>query len=54
MTFILLLNSGERGENSYIGRYSILEAHENCKIVIGKNCAIGPHVKIYTAGRITD
>ena len=33
-------------ENSYIVRYSILESCANCKIIIGKNCAIGPYVKL--------
>lgn len=42
------------GENSYIGKYSILESCENCNILIGKNCAIGPYVKMYTYGKVTD
>jgi maltose O-acetyltransferase len=41
-------------ENSYISRNCILEALSGCKIIVGKNCAIGPNVKMYTAGRATD
>jgi maltose O-acetyltransferase len=55
-TEIILFGKGkiELGKNSYIVRYSILESGENCKIVIGQNCAIGPYVKMYTMGRLTD
>lgn len=42
------------GKNSYIGKHSILESGEDCNIIIGKNCAIGPYVKMYTYGRLTD
>jgi maltose O-acetyltransferase len=41
-------------ENSYIVRYSILESCAGCKIIIGKNCSIGPYVKMYTYGKLTD
>ncbi len=41
-------------ENSYIAKNTILESFENCKIVIGRNSAIGPYVKMYTGGKSTD
>ncbi|MHA7608237.1 acyltransferase [Elizabethkingia meningoseptica] len=36
------------GENSYIGRYSTLESSGESKIIIGKNCKIGPFFSIWT------
>lgn len=36
------------GAHSYIGRYSSLNASENTKISIGKNCKIGPCFNIWT------
>ena len=41
-------------ENSYLSRNCLLEAPEGCKIVVGKNRAIGPSVKMYTVGNATD
>jgi len=42
------------GENSYIGNYSTLQASENCKIIIGNNCAISHNVRIYTTSNVSD
>lgn len=44
----------EIGENSYIGRYSILQVSSKTKIVIGKNCKIGPFFKIWTQTSYVD
>ncbi len=41
-------------ENSYIGRFSILQAAENSNIKIGKNCKIGPCFNIWTQSSIVD
>lgn len=41
-------------ENTYIGRFSILQANENCSIKIGKNCKISHCVKIYTTSSYSD
>lgn len=35
-------------ENSYIGRYSTLQSSDNAKILIGKNCKIGPFFSVWT------
>lgn len=53
---IILFGEGRivLNENSYIGRNSILESIENSKIIVGRNCAIGPYVKMYTHGKATD
>ena len=53
---IVLAGNGEinLAENSYIVSNSILEAFEYCKITIGRNTAIGPYVKMYTADKSTD
>ncbi|MFI5451819.1 acyltransferase [Pedobacter sp. UC225_61] len=42
------------GENSYIGQYSILQIADGEKISIGKNCSIGPFLKIWTQSSIVD
>ena len=44
----------EIGEFTYIGRYSILQVSANSKIVIGKNCMIGPFFKIWTQSAKVD
>lgn len=36
------------GANSYIGRYSSIQAAEGFKVIIGKNVSISHFVKIYT------
>jgi maltose O-acetyltransferase len=36
------------GENSYIGRNSTIQSEKNHKVVIGKNCKIGPFFSIWT------
>jgi len=41
------------GSNNYIGDYSTIQAVKNCKVEIGKNCAISHNVKIYTSSYIT-
>ena len=41
-------------ENSYMSRNCLLEAFEGCKIIVERNCTIGPNVKIYTVGNVTD
>lgn len=55
-TEIMLFGKGKikLGKNSYIVRYSILESGEGCEIIIGQNCAIGPYVKMYTVGKVTN
>ena len=55
-TGIIFFGNGDISikENSYIVRYSILESCADCKIIIGKNCSIGPYVKMYTYGKLTD
>ena len=42
------------GKNTYISRYGVIEACKGCTVFIGENCAIGPHVKIYTVNRVAD
>jgi len=42
------------GPNSYIGSYSTVHAHENCKVIIGKGCRISHNVRIYTSTLIAD
>ena len=41
-------------EDSYIGRFSILQSSENTSIIIGKNCKIGPNFNIWTQSSIVD
>lgn len=35
-------------ENSYIGRFSLIQVSEKESVLIGKNCSIGPFFKIWT------
>ena len=42
------------GENGHIGEHSSIQTHEDCKVVIGKNCAISHFVKIYTYNPFAD
>jgi maltose O-acetyltransferase len=42
----------EIGENSYIGRYSSIQASKNQKVKIGSNVAISHYVMIYTENNI--
>ncbi|MDA8213166.1 MAG: acyltransferase [Clostridia bacterium] len=42
------------GANSYIGRYSSIQAVEGCRVEIGKNCRISHFVKIYTMNTEAD
>ncbi len=53
---ILLYGDGviKCGKNSYIGRYSSIQAYKNCKVVIGNNCSISHFVKIYTQNALAD
>lgn len=44
----------EIGENSYIGRYSSIQAAKGCKVKIGNNVAISHYVMIYTENNIAD
>ncbi|MGE5499901.1 MAG: acyltransferase [Syntrophothermus sp.] len=44
----------EIGENSYIGRYSLIQSSQNYKVVIGKNCKIGPNFSIWTQSSYVD
>jgi len=39
--------------DSYIGRYSSIQAKKGCKVKIGKGTAISSFVRIYTANRIS-
>jgi len=47
---ILFYGDGEINiaENSYIGRFSIIQIGKGEKVEIGKNCSIGPFLKIWT------
>ena len=42
------------GENSYIGRYSSVQAYKKCEVIIGNNCSISHNVRIYTQSGIAD
>lgn len=42
------------GKNSYIGNYSTVYADEGCEVSIGKGCAIGHNVRIYTQSYLAD
>jgi maltose O-acetyltransferase len=35
-------------ENSYIGRFSLIQISKGQEVLIGKNCSIGPFFKIWT------
>lgn len=35
-------------ENTYIGRFSLLQVSRGQKIMIGKNCSIGPFFKVWS------
>lgn len=47
---VLFYGDGEItiGDNSYVGNYTTIQTHTNCKVSIGKNCAISHNVRIYT------
>jgi maltose O-acetyltransferase len=53
---ILLYGDGDIncGCNSYIGELSTIQSHQNCKVIIGKNCSISHNVRIYTQSNIAD
>jgi maltose O-acetyltransferase len=42
------------GENTYIGRSSLLQSSSGYEIVIGKNCKIGPFLSIWTQSANVD
>lgn len=42
------------GENSKIGSNSSIQAVEDCKVEIGRNCQLSHNIKIYTCNRIAD
>jgi len=42
------------GDNSYIGRYSSVQAMSPYEVRIGKNCGIGQFIHIYTLTREAD
>jgi maltose O-acetyltransferase len=42
------------GENSYIGRFSLLQSSEGSEIKVGKNCSIGPFFSIWTQSSEVD
>ena len=44
----------QAGNNSYIGSYSSIQAHHNCKVVIGEGCMLSHNVRIYTSSLIPD
>lgn len=44
----------EIGANSYIGSYSTIQLHKDCRVVIGKGCSISHNVRIYTSSKIPD
>ncbi|HEY3420257.1 MAG TPA: acyltransferase [Methanomassiliicoccales archaeon] len=48
------LRSIRLGAGSYIGRFSVIEANNGAKVIIGKGCAIGPFVSMYTSGYVAD
>lgn len=37
------------GKNSYIGSYSTIQLHDECKVVIGEHCRISHNVRFYTS-----
>lgn len=47
---ILFYGDGEINiaENSYVGRFSLIQVGKGQKVDIGKNCSIGPFLKIWT------
>jgi len=53
---IILYGDGEiiLGANSYIGRYSSIQAYKGCKVKIGNNCALSHFVMIYTCNALAD
>jgi acetyltransferase-like isoleucine patch superfamily enzyme len=53
---ILLYGKGNisLGEESYIGRYSSIEASEDCTVTIGRGCRISHFVKIYSCNAVAD
>ena len=53
---ILMYGEGQIicGANTYIGNYSTMQAYQNCKVKIGKNCSISHNVRIYTMSNISD
>ena len=52
----LLYGDGEIefGNNSYVGRYSTIQSSKGNKVIIGKNCKIGPFFKIWTQSADAD
>lgn len=44
----------ECGENSYLGNDSYIQVGKGSKVVIGKNCRIGPFLSIYTYSLLSD
>jgi maltose O-acetyltransferase len=44
----------EIGENSYIGRYSSIQASKGYKVKIGNNVSISHYVMIYTENNLAD
>ena len=42
------------GPGGYISQHSVLEAHRDCTIRIGRNCSIGDFVRISTSNRFPD
>jgi maltose O-acetyltransferase len=42
------------GAGSYIGGYSTINAHVDCKVIIGENCMISHNVRIYTSSIVAD
>ncbi|MNI20426.1 Maltose O-acetyltransferase [compost metagenome] len=53
---VLMYGAGkiDLGRDSYVGRYSVLQASEGCEINIGKNCSIGPFFSIWTQSSEVD
>jgi maltose O-acetyltransferase len=53
---ILMYGEGEIriGENSYIGRYSLIQSSYNYQVIIGKNCKIGPNFSVWTQSSYVD
>jgi len=42
------------GENSYLGRHSIIQVSPGYEVAIGKNCSLGPWLKIWTESADVD
>lgn len=42
------------GKNSYVGRYSTIQSSPGSKVIVGKNCKIGPFFMVWTQSAEAD